>query len=559
MLKRLIVKNFAIIEDIDISFKDGLTVLTGETGAGKSLIIDSISLLLGTRANLEMVRNGEDKAEIKGIFSVKSTRLSSLLYSLDVPLTDDEITIYRVISATRSQIRINDKVVSLGDLKNVAVFLADIHEQFDAIKLLNKDNYLEIVDDYRYEIIKEYKDKYLSSLEVLKQKEMDYLALKAKIQALKDEREEREFELKELTALDLSMDEDVLIKEKIEVLRNYDTVYALIEETKEHINGDTLDNLYFIKNNLAKLGEYQTEYNELSNYLDERYIEIETLFDDLKRKFSRVDYDPNELEELENRESDIRHIMKKYNKTNNELVLYKEELDSLLKSDDDLELDLKEKYDVFKKAYDETYVLASDLDKVRHECAKVIEKELMNNLNDLALKSVFKIDITKREKDKDYSLAIFQDTGINEVDFLIETNIGEGIKPLAKVISGGEMSRVMLAIKALFIKAKKISTVIFDEVDTGISGEIARKVALKIHDISLTTQVISITHLPQVASLSTHHIKIQKTVIKGRTYTEIKELTLDEKIYEIASMISGGKVTESQLNYAREMVLNKEN
>ena len=190
---------------------------------------------------------------------------------------------------------------------------------------------------------------------------------------------------------------------------------------------------------------------------------------------------------------------------------------------------------------------------------QVIEKELMNNLNDLALKSVFKIDITKREKDKDYSLAIFQDTGINEVDFLIETNIGEGIKPLAKVISGGEMSRVMLAIKALFIKAKKISTVIFDEVDTGISGEIARKVALKIHDISLTTQVISITHLPQVASLSTHHIKIQKNVIKGRTYTEIKELTLDEKIYEIASMISGGKVTESQLSYAREMVLNKEN
>ena len=287
--------------------------------------------------------------------------------------------------------------------------------------------------------------------------------------------------------------------------------------------------------------------------------EIEAIYDELKHKLSHLDYSPEELDELETRRNDLNLLKKKYNKSIEELIAYQKELESLLESDEDLDISLKEKRDEFSKAYDTTYQYALDLSKVRKEISKSIEKELMNNLQDLALKSIFKIDISVSPKDENLSLAIFTDNGIDDIDFLIETNIGEGIKPLAKVVSGGEMSRIMLAIKALFIKSQKISTVIFDEVDTGISGEIARKVALKIYDISLSTQVISITHLPQVASLSNTHIKISKSVKDGRTYTSIKELTLDEKIYEIAMMISGGKVTQSQLEYAKEMVLNKDN
>lgn len=558
MLTNLSVKNFAIIEDIDISFKDGLTVLTGETGAGKSLIIDSIDLLLGERANLEMIRNGEDKAIIKGTFTFKNIRLSALLNSLDIPYDNNLIVITRIISNTKSVIKINDKAVNLSELKLVSKYLADIHQQFDMVKLLNKDNYLEIVDDFRYELINEYKDKYLSNLALLKQKEADYVALSNKIDGIKAKRDMYEYELNELKTFGLDVNEEEEIKSRIEFLKNFDRIYELLQENKSLIDKDSLSDIYQIKENLEKLSNYQSEYNDIYSKLNDYYYEIEDIFDTLKKKLNHLDYSPEELTELETRKNDINQLKKKYNKSIEELIAYKDELESLLKSDEDLDSSLIEKRKELSNAYDICYQSAYELSELRKNICSTIEKELMNNLKDLALSSIFKITIDSEKKREDLSLNIFKESGIDDIDFLIETNIGEGLKPLAKIISGGEMSRIMLAIKALFIKSHKISTVIFDEVDTGISGEIARKVALKIYEISLSTQVISITHLPQVASLSNNHIKISKSVSNGRTHTSIKELTLEEKIYEVASMISGGKVTESQLQYAREMILNKD-
>ena len=205
--------------------------------------------------------------------------------------------------------------------------------------------------------------------------------------------------------------------------------------------------------------------------------------------------------------------------------------------------------------YNDTYSAGVELSKLREGLPSSIERELEKNMLDLSLKARFKVELKRCEKEDDLSGSIFKDEGIDNIDFLIETNVGEGLKPLSKTISGGEASRIMLALKALFIKSQKISTVIFDEIDTGISGEIAYKVANKIYEISLSTQVISITHLPQVASLSKNHLKISKSIKDNRTYTSVKELNLDEKIYEIAKMISGDKVTESQLKYAKEMVI----
>ena len=558
MLTNLSVKNFAIIEDIDISFKDGLTVLTGETGAGKSLIIDSIDLLLGERANLEMIRNGEDKAIIKGAFTFKNVRLSALLDSLDIPYDNNLIVITRTISNSKSVIKVNDKVINLSDLKLISKYLADIHQQFDMVKLLNKDNYLEIVDDFRYELVNEYKGKYLSNLALLKQKEAEFVALMNKISEIKSQRETYEYELNELKTFGLDINEEEDIKSRIEFLKNYDRIYELLQESKALIDRDSLSDIYQIKENLEKLSSYQSEYLEASNKLNDYYYEIEDIYDSLKRKLGHLDYSPDELTDLETRRNDINLLKKKYNKSIEELIAYKEELESLLKSDEDLDSSILGKKKELSEAYDICYQSAFELSELRKNICSTIEKELMNNLKDLALESIFKIVIETNKKKEDLSLDIFKETGIDDIDFFIETNIGEGLKPLAKIVSGGEMSRIMLAIKALFIKSHKISTVIFDEVDTGISGEIARKVALKIYEISLSTQVISITHLPQVASLSNHHIKISKSVSNGRTHTSIKELTLEEKIYEVASMISGGKVTQSQLDYAREMVLNKE-
>ena len=557
MLTKLSVKNFAIIEDIDISFKDGLTVLTGETGAGKSLIIDSIELLLGSRANLEMIRTGEEKAIITGTFTFSNKRLAGVLDSLDIPYDNYTLVISRTISQNKgSVVKVNDKSINLTDLKSITRYLADIHQQFDMVNLLNKDNYLEIVDSFKYDLIKEYKDKYLSSLEELKEKNNEYHSFIEMIKKVNEEREIHEYELKELENFGLREDEEIEIEERITFLKNYDSIYSLLNETKVLIDKDGLTDIYLIDKNLEKLASFQGEYAEMHASLEDYYLQIEAMFDDLKRRLSKLDYSPEELEELEMRDSDLRHLKKKYGKTIPELIAYKDELKAILKSNDDLEYELKQKETALREKYHETYVLANDLSKVRKESAKAIEKELMVNLSDLALKSRFEISFVNPKEDKDLSLDIFKEDGIDDIDFLIETNVGEGLKPLAKIVSGGEMSRIMLAIKALFIKAQKIATVIFDEVDTGISGEVAQKVALKIRDISLSTQVISITHLPQVASLSNHHIKISKSVSKGRTFTHIKELTLEEKIHEIAELISGGKVTDKQLEYAKEMVLN---
>ena len=557
MLNRLTVKNFAIIEDIDITLEDGLTVLTGETGAGKSLIIDTIDLLLGERASTEMIRNGKEKAEIIGYFDVKNPRISAVLSALDVDYLDGKIVISRTISQNKNVIKINDKTVTLSELKSLAKYLADIHQQFDMVKLLNKDNYLEIIDGFKYELISEYKVKYLSELETLKKANDEYQALVNKIKDIKDKRDIYEYELKEISSLNLSLDEEEDIRSRIELLKNYDKIYALLEESKELIDKDSLEDIYNIKENISKLSEYQSEYSPVVEKLNDYYYELEDIYSNIKHKLSHLDYNPNELDELETRSNAINQVKKKYGKSVAELIEYQKQLKLLLQDDVDLDTSLKEERNKLSLQYDKTYQSANELSELRRGIAKSISNELVSNMADLALKVKLDIQVTSSKKDENLSLSIFTPNGIDEVEFYIETNIGEGMKPLSKVVSGGEMSRIMLAIKALFIKSQKISTVVFDEVDTGISGEIASKVAHKIKEISLSTQVISITHLPQVASLSNHHLKISKAVKDGRTYTSIKKLTLDEKIYEVASMISGGKVTDNQLEYAKEMILNQ--
>ena len=557
MFLELSVKNFAIIEDASISFKEGLTVLTGETGAGKSLIIDSIDLLLGERASSELIRNGEEKATIRGVFSFNNKRLSALLDKLEIEYTDNKLEIIRTITTSKNVVKVNNKVVSLNELKAIAKYLADIHAQFDMIKLLNKENYLEIIDGFKYELIDDYKFKYLSNLNSLKNEEEKYKELVKKISEIKEKRDIYEFELKELKSLELKMNEEEEIASSISLLKNYDKIYELLLNTKENISKDSLIDLYTIKNNVKKLSEYQNEYDEIYQKLNDYYFELEALYEELEKKFKYLDYDPKRLEELENRKQELAFIQKKYQKNIEELLEYQKELETLLKNDEDLDIELHEAKSKLKELYHTTYISALDLSKVREEVAKKIEKELVNNLKDLGLESRFNITFNIPQEDTDnLSLSIFNENGIDDVDFYIETNIGEGLKPLNKIASGGEISRIMLAFKALYIKSQKLSTVIFDEVDTGISGEIARKVAFKIKEISLNTQVIIITHLPQVASLSNNHIKISKTTRNGRTYTSIKELNLEEKIYEVALMISDGKVTPAQLEYAKEMILN---
>ncbi len=551
MLKRLIIHNLAIFENVDVSFQDGFSVLLGETGAGKSLMIDSLSLLLGMRASSELIRSGESKASVTGYFSVERPELSAYLSKINVPINDDEIVVERLIGINKNAVKINSVPVSLNDLIKISKYLANIHSQFDFEKILNPENYLDIIDGFSFELSTRLKDEYTSLLNQYKEKKEEYNLLLEKKAKLEEARDFYEYQYGELKAADLKEGEEEEISSEISLLRNYDKIYSLVQETNEIINGSFMDDFYRLSDNLAKLANYQKQYEESHEKIDERYYEIEDVLNSLKKEFRSLDYDPNRLNDLEQRDSDLSSLQRKYKKSIPELIAYRDELGTILGKNSSFEDSLEEKKEEMLQSLKETISKAKELTLLRKRNAKTIEKELTHSLKDLLLKVRFQI-LFRETKEDETSL---KENGIDDVDFLIETNIGEGLKPLSKVISGGEASRIMLAFKALFIKANRIPTIIFDEIDTGISGETAQAVARKIKEISLTTQVISITHMPQVASLSDHPILISKTVKDGRTYSSVKELSLEEKIRQIAYLISGGKVTEKQLEYAKEMVL----
>ena len=554
MLIKLKVQNFAIIEDIELDLKEGLTVLTGETGAGKSLIIDCISLLLGERAASEMIRQGEEKAVVSGIFNNDNPLLRAQLEKLNIPF-EGLLDIKRTISNQRNVVKINDVTVSLGDLKNIASLLADIHLQFDSVKLFAPENYLSMVDGFSERLVSEYLEKYRSSLNELRKQNTRYNDLVKRIEEFNKNQEEYAYAYQEINALQLQEGDEQAIDARIALLSNYDKIYALSMENKELADGCSLEDVYRIKGNIEDLQNYDIEYQEIIKRLDNAYYELEDIYSEIKRKADHLDYDPAELDSLIEKSRAINSLKKKYNKTCDELIAYAEELKELLKNKEDHQVLLNEEKEKLVTLYDETYQKALDVHKVRENIAIKIAKEIEKSLGELGLNCRFEVIVSAKEKSKDLAMDLFNEDGIDTVDFNIETNIGEGMKPLAKVVSGGELSRVMLAIKMLYVRTHKIGTIIFDEIDTGISGEIANKVAKKIKELSYSHQVITITHLPQVASLSDHHIRISKNIIGKRTYASAKELTLEEKIYEIASLISAGKVTDKQLEYAKELVL----
>ena len=554
MLIKLKVQNFAIIEDIELDLKNGLTVLTGETGAGKSLIIDCIGLLLGERAASEMIRQGEEKATVEGIFDNDSPLLRGLLERLNVPF-DGTLDIKRTISTQRNVIKINNETVSLADLKDIASLLADIHLQFDSVKLFNIENYLSMVDGFSERLVNEYLNKYRSSLDEFKKQNNRYIELVKRIEEFNRNQEEYAYAYQEINALQLNEGEEQTIEARIALLSNYDKIYALSMENKELANGSSLEDIYRIKENISSLEKYDLDYQDYSKRLNEAYYEIEDIYSEIKRKADNLDYDPNELDNLIEKSRAINSLKKKYGKTCDELIKYAEELKELLKNKDDQEILLKEEKEKLLIAYNETYQRAMDVHKIRTDIAIKIAKDIEKSLGELGLNCRFIVEVIAKNKPNEVSMDLFNNDGMDTVEFNIETNLGEGLKPLAKVVSGGELSRVMLAIKMLYVKTHHIETIIFDEIDTGISGEIASKVAKKIKELSYAHQVITITHLPQVACLSDHHIRINKNVIGKRTYASAKELNLEEKIYEIASLISSGKVTEKQLEYAKELVM----
>lgn len=548
MLVSLNVKNFAIIDNIEIDFHQGMSVLTGETGAGKSLIIDAIGLLFGKRAANDMIRYGEAKATIEGVFTDFSSEVKKLINQYGIEIDDELIIKREIFSNGKSTCRINNELITLAQLTEVSEYLGDIHSQSDTIGLINPKNYLQFLtnSDINRDLMT-----YAELLKAYREANKEYQELLAKSSEDKAKEDFLKYQVKELEQANLSLTEEEDLKKENDYLTNYEEIANNIKEFKDiYEDNEVLDNIYRSLTNLQKLIKYDQKFSEIQKQIEDCYYTLEEILQSPVLKMNNIDFDSSRLDEINLRLSLYSDLKRKYKKDTPELIAFCQQLKQ--------ELDLITNYDFYlaelktkkEKAYIKALEVAQNIRAKRIKFSQEISGQIKKHLQDLQLKNVqFEI------KFNDLGQVIeLKDNGIDEVDFIVSFNKGEPLKPLAKIASGGEMSRFMLALKTVLGNQIPLAIKIFDEIDNGVSGAIAYSIAEKIKFIAKTAQVLCITHLPQVASIADHHYRISKVVENNRTFTEIKELNADEKIYEIASMISNGKPTDASLNLAQELI-----
>lgn len=560
MLQKLIIKNYAIIKDIEIEFQDNLNVLTGQTGAGKSLIIDTINLLMGARASLDMIRNGEKEAKIIAYFTNKNPKLSEYLENLNIN-NSDILKLERIISTNnKSRQTINDINISLVNLKEISSYLVDLYMQHDLFKFFNKESYFDFIDDDSLDKLTNLKNDYLLKL-------VDYKALAKEYNDLLNYKKDSDYKLEflqyeyeELANLNLKENEDEEIKQELVKLKNYDHINESLTKAYEYLNNNTLDNLYEVKNSLDSISELDINYQKYSEILNNSYYELDDLKSSIYKEIEVSSFDKDEYDRLEERDFLLTKIKNKYHKTINELIKRCNDLEYEIEKITNYDSLLKNSLIKLNKAKEELYNVGLKIHQYRLDKAAVltnyVKKEAINlELDYLDLKVEFKeIKELSLMTEKD-----FYDNGLDEIEFMISFNKGESLKPLIRVASGGEMSRLMLIFKALKIKNKILSLVVFDEIDTGLSGEAALKLALKIKEIAKTTQVLSISHLPQLAALANHQYLISKETINEETISHINLLKEEERIKVIAEMISGKNISAYAINYAKELLNNEKN
>lgn len=550
MLATLNVKNFAIIDNMQINFDDGFTVLTGETGAGKSLIIDAISLLFGERASSDLIRFGEQKASIEGLFSDYNSKIIALLNDFAIEYDEDDFLIIRreIYQNGKSLCKINNQTVSLNQLKLISSYIGDIHSQFDTFGLINPKNYLSFLKD---EYIDEELNKYLVLLK-------DYNNLLLKLKKLESEIDENnlkkdyyEYQVNELEKANLSVDEEKKLQIELSVLTNSEKVNELISDLKQTYNdSDLLKNIYDSINTLNKLSEFNNKFVDLKNIVEEAYYSLESIATDKLLNSANYDFNENRFNEINERLSIYSDFKRKYKKDISEIIEYQNNIKDILHNIDNFDVVEEELNKEINNTYEQLMLSAKMISDRRKTNAKELEEAIQNHLIDLQLNNVkFNIAFTETSLNKD---------GIDEVDFMISFNKGEPLKPLSKIASGGELSRFMLALKTILGNKLPMQIKIFDEIDSGVSGSIAYSIGKKILTISTNSQVLCITHLPQVASLANNHFKISKDIKDNKTYTIIEKLSYKERINEIANMLSNGNITENSLKYAEELLNNNE-
>ncbi|MFT5872955.1 MAG: DNA repair protein RecN (Recombination protein N) [Clostridium sp.] len=553
MLLQLNIMNFALIENLSINFEQGFNVLSGETGAGKSILIDAINYVLGGKFNKNLIRTGEDKTYVEAIFTIDTKNNKNALDEMDIDYEDTVFISRETFQSGKSIVKVNGKTLLLSKVKQISKTLLDIHGQHDNHNLLDKVNHIFYVDsfgDYRiHKILVGYTEKYERMI-LIKNKIL-------KLEGNEGQREKRidflNYQLEEINSANLKIGEDVELLEKCAIISNAEKLekhlskgYELLYTSNEE-NTSVFDNLAMTIKELRTIEKHMEKIKLITDSIEESYYNIEENITELRDLKESIYYDEKELEYINSKINQINICKRKYGSTIEEIYEYKEkiqvEYEELTNSSELITLLKKEKID----AESEMIIIADEIHEIRLDIAKELGDKIKEELNYIGLeKSKFYIEV-KQENE-------FYVNGCDKVQFCISTNPGEPLNPLEDIVSGGELSRIMLALKTVFVDKDEIPTVIFDEIDTGISGRIAQCVAEKMHLISLKHQIFSVTHLPQIASMADTNYLISKNVVNNKTFTNIVKMTEEEKQHEIARMIGGTEVTKLTLENSKEMI-----
>ena len=550
MLTQLYIKNFTLIDELNVDFHPGFSVITGETGAGKSIILGALGLLLGNRADVKTIKEGTQRCIVEGHFDITRYALEQFFFENDIDFVGEDCILRREVNSNgKSRAFINDTPVGLNLMKELGEQLIDIHSQHQNLLLQKQDFQLSVVD-----IIA----KNQSLLTQCKKEYAEYNDSKSKLQRAKQSIEESKtnidfirFQYNELAALNLQVGEEESLEQQSKTMQHSEDIKSSLYEVDSNLSDEStgiITRLYRSLSAIKSIAEVLPQAEDITERLDNTYIELKDISSEVSDMLENIEYDPQELERINNRLDAIYTLQQKHHVNSvEELVRLQEDYKATLDNVENSDVALEELENSMKESLTKVSKTTDELTKKRKASIKTIVSDIAERLKALALPNVsFNIDIKKKE---------ISSNGCDDVEFLFSANPGTPLRPISEIASGGEIARVMLSLKAMLSGAVKLPTIIFDEIDTGVSGRIAEQMAVIMKEMGHSDrQVISITHLPQIAAQGSNHYKVYKEQDNNETHSHLTHLTDDERIQEIAQMLSGSNVTEAAINNAKELL-----
>lgn len=550
MLTQLYIKNFTLIDELNVDFHPGFSVITGETGAGKSIILGALGLLLGNRADVKTIKEGTQRCIVEGHFDITRYALEQFFFENDIDFVGEDCILRREVNSNgKSRAFINDTPVGLNLMKELGEQLIDIHSQHQNLLLQKQDFQLSVVD-----IIA----KNQSLLAQCKKEYAEYNDSKSKLQRAKQSIEESKtnidfirFQYNELAALNLQVGEEESLEQQSKTMQHSEDIKSSLYEVDSNLSDEStgiITRLYRSLSAIKSIADVLPQAEDITERLDNTYIELKDISSEVSDMLENIEYDPQELERINNRLNAIYTLQQKHHVNSvEELVRLQEDYKAKLDNVENSDVALEELENSMKESLTKVSKTADELTKKRKASIKTIVSDIAERLKALALPNVsFNINIKKKE---------ISSNGCDDVEFLFSANPGTPLRPISEIASGGEIARVMLSLKAMLSGAVKLPTIIFDEIDTGVSGRIAELMAVIMKEMGHSDrQVISITHLPQIAAQGSNHYKVYKEQDSNETHSHLTHLTDDERIQEIAQMLSGSNVTEAAINNAKELL-----